>query len=124
MAQGAGDWLRHEPRLTKLASALLALGDITYDEAKTMTAEQVISYYDFDHGIRKAEGGSDMFYNLTPRLREEHREKTRKIDIPEIAKNKRRASKHEAHRLRMAEKEAGLKRAARFEMESSLRNRS
>ena len=68
----------------------------------------MISYYDFDHGIRKAEGGSDMFYNLTPRLREEHREKTRKIDIPEIAKNKRRASKHEAHRLRMAEKEAGV----------------
>ena len=93
---------------TKLASALLALRDVPYGHAKLMTAEELIAHYEFDHKIRKAEGGVDEFWNITPRLKAEHREKTHKIDIPEIAKNKRRASKHQDHMARMAEKEAGV----------------
>ena len=92
---------------TKLASALLQLGDVEYEHAKLMHEKQIISLYQFDHGIRKAEDGTDHFSNLTPRLIAAHREKTRR-DIPEIWHNKRARSLQEAHKLRMADKEAGM----------------
>ena len=92
---------------TKYASALLALGDIPYEHAKLMSEEQICSLYELDHNIRKAEGGTDDFWNLRPRLIAAHREKTRR-DIPEIWHNKRARNLQEAHKLRMADKEAGM----------------
>ena len=68
-----------------------------YDHAKQMTADQMISLYSLDHDVvRKAEGGSDHFSNLVPRLRSEHKAKTLR-DIIEIAKNKRIKRKHGRH---------------------------
>jgi hypothetical protein len=87
---------------TQLASALLALGHVPYNDAKQMSAQQVISLYHFDHfPIPRAEGGPDEHYNLVPRLIAAHREKTARIDVPQIAKNKRIAAKHLAHLERL-----------------------
>jgi hypothetical protein len=54
---------------TKLAAALLTLGDITHEHAKLLTARQIISLYQFDHyPRRKADGGPDAPWNIrTPR---------------------------------------------------------
>lgn len=85
---------------TKLAAALLQMlrpdedgklvPVIPYADAKLMTADQIISLFHFDHyPIRKADGGADEPWNLTPRPITEHREKTAKKDKPELAKSAR-----------------------------------
>ena len=93
---------------TKLASALLMLTGpdgrdiIPYADSKRMSADQIISLFAFDHWpIRKADGGTDHPSNLTPRLIAAHREKTAKVDVPEMAKSKRIRRKEEAHSARM-----------------------
>jgi hypothetical protein len=101
---------RKKPNRTEqLASALLARGEIPYDDAKLMTADQLISLYEWHHNDRVAEGGSSHFSNLEPMLRAEHRERTRKIDVPGIAKNKQITAAHEAFRRRMLAKEPSAK---------------
>jgi hypothetical protein len=86
---------RKQPSLsTKLASALLALGDIPYDDAKAMTAAQIISLYQFDHGILHETGhpDRDRYWNLTPMLIQRHREKTLN-DLRIISKGRRLRAK-------------------------------
>jgi hypothetical protein len=80
---------------TKLASALLALGHVPYDDAKQMTEDQIISLYHFDHGILHAVEPVDDYWNLTPRLISEHREKSRK-DTSTVAKVKRISAREDA----------------------------
>lgn len=86
---------------TKLASALLTMMRpdpetgklrriISHEEAKTLTAKQIIARFQFDHyPIRKADGGPDEPWNIEPRPTAEHRKKTDEIDVPQIAKQKR-----------------------------------
>ena len=74
---------KHTSWKTKYASALLALGHIPYDDAKLMTEDQIISLYQLDH----------KYWNLTPMLIKEHREKTKR-DVKVIAKGKRLREKH------------------------------
>ena len=106
----------------RLASTLLALGhalqalalmrgfvaeDISYEEAKSkkLTSRQIIARYEWDHyPVRKADGGPDEPWNLVPRLIAAHRDKTARIDLPEIAKGKRIRAKWQHHQQRMAEK--------------------
>lgn len=92
---------RKRPTLTeKLASALCqmvrfdeagrAVPVISHEEAKRLSPCQIIGRFDFDHAVvPHAEGGGNDPWNLVPRLRAEHREKTAKVDVPRIAKNKR-----------------------------------
>lgn len=82
---------RRQPSLeTKLAAALLTLGDVPYEHAKQMSARQICSLYHFDHyPIRKADGGKDEPWNLQPLLISAHREKTATKDKPELAKQAR-----------------------------------
>ncbi len=103
---------------TKLAAALLALEDyqidpatgkthrmplIPYEDAKRMSADFICSLWHFDHHpIRKADGGTDHPSNLTPRLIAEHRAKTAKVDVPEMAKSKRIRRKEMTHKLQMS----------------------
>lgn len=70
--------------------ALLALGDVPYDDAKKMTEDQIISLYHRDHNILHETGhpDRDKFWNLVPRLIREHRNKT-KQDAKIIAKSRR-----------------------------------
>lgn len=64
------------------------------------SAAGVGSRFDWHHEVPHAEGGSDEWPNLTPRLREEHREQTRQ-DIARIAKNKRIRRRWQAHKEAM-----------------------
>ena len=108
---------------TKLASALLELDRyqngvlcIPYEHTKAMSAEQICSLWAFDHWpIRKADGGSDHPSNLMPRLIAAHREKTAKIDVPEMAKSKRIRRKEAVHAAHMStDSFADLDRAMGF----------
>lgn len=92
---------------TKLASALLSLGHIPYEHAKMMTAAQIISLYQFDHGILHVNNGPDEFWNLTPRLIAMHRDKTTTTDIPAAAKSRRIDKANARHAARMAAKITG-----------------
>lgn len=84
---------------TKLAAALLHIGDIGYEDSKLMTAKQICSLYEWDHfPIRHENGGPDEPWNLQPRLIKAHREKTAKIDIPGSAKSKRIHNQELVHR--------------------------
>jgi hypothetical protein len=95
---------RKKPNLTTcLASALAELqwrrGDgFAWGDLKQMTAEQLCSLYQWDHSVYAAWGGGEHFTNLTPRLTHAHKIKTRKVDIPTIAKAKRIAGR-QAERL-------------------------
>ncbi len=74
---------------TKLAAALLELGHVPYEHAKLMTQDQLVSLYQFDHNILHAtEPNNNNFWNLTPRLIQPHREKS-KLDTSKVAKTKR-----------------------------------
>lgn len=90
---------------TKLAAALLALGDIPYQESKRLSSRQICSLYQFDHfPIRHADGGPDEPWNLIPRLIKAHREKTAKIDVPQIAKSRRLRDKEAEFRRKLLAK--------------------
>ena len=101
-------------RTTQLASALLALGDIPHEHAAQMTAEQIISLYQFDHyPIRKSDGGPDEPWNMRPMLIAAHREKTAKIDQPAMTKDRAIGDAEVLHMLRMMAKAAGEPRPER-----------
>jgi hypothetical protein len=73
---------------TKLASALIEIGAIPHEHAKLMTEDQVLSLFQFDHGILHAIDPIDEFWNLTPRFIAPHRIKSHR-DTAIVAKVKR-----------------------------------
>lgn len=93
---------RKEPTLkAKLAATLRELLKIPYDEARLLTADQIISRIEFHHIHYHAQDGVDEHWNLDPLPKAEHRARTAKIDIPQIAKTKRLARAHEEFRTRL-----------------------
>lgn len=74
---------------------------LTYAEARLLTADQMLSLFEYDHDTLHALDGSDEFWNFTPRLRMEHRQKSRR-DTAIAAKTKRVAAAHAAHVETMA----------------------
>lgn len=94
---------------TKLASALLALGHIPYDDAKLMTARQVCSLYAFDHNILHAIEANNAFWNLTPRLIVAHRQKSKR-DTGIVAKAKALTKDQEDFRRKALARPCGQKR--------------
>lgn len=94
---------------TKLASALLALGHIPYDDAKAMGEDNLISLYQFDHGILHGVQPNDEFWNLTPTLIRPHREKSRR-DTGIVAKVKALSDDHIEFRRKVLARPAGQKR--------------
>jgi hypothetical protein len=92
---------RKQPKLSeKLAATLLMLSRvdehdelvpvIPREEAKRMTAAEIIGRFEFDHGIYVATpfNGDNHPTNLTPRIKAAHREKTKR-DLKNIAKVRR-----------------------------------
>jgi hypothetical protein len=75
---------------TLAAAALLALGKIPYEHAKMMGETNFLSLWVRDHNILHSSEHPDRdeFWNLTPMLLAEHREKTKR-DIKIIAKSRR-----------------------------------
>jgi hypothetical protein len=70
----------------------------------------VLGLFHFHHITFHANRGSDFWWNLHPMLIATHRERTRKIDVPAIAKGKRLAREHEDFRRRLLAKDAGIAR--------------
>lgn len=108
---------------TKLAAALCQLvrptGDparpferiIPHDEAKGMSAKQIIRKFRPDHyPKRHADGGPDKHWNLTWLPKADHDAKTYTKDIPEVAKQDRLAPQQAEFRKRLLAK-AGQGRA-------------
>lgn len=121
---------KHISLRTKLAAALCHMlrpddnGQlvlvIPYEQAKRMTEDEVLAVFDFDHWpVPKAMGGEDAHYNLTPRPRSEHREKTAKMDIPAIAKGRRITKAQEDFRKLALERPCGQKRSPRGTLKSA-----
>jgi hypothetical protein len=103
------------PLKTKLASALLTIrrpnenGElvpvISFEEAQKLTAEQIISRFEFNHyPVPHAFDGPAEPWNLDPTPKAEHREITAKIDVPRIAKAKRVGKAEEEFRRRLLAK--------------------
>jgi hypothetical protein len=93
---------------TKLAAAICCLLKIPHEHAEAMHEEHVLSLVDWDHyPIPKAHGGPDAHFNLVPRPKLEHRLKTAKIDVPQIAKTKRIEADNIRHQAIIAAK-AGI----------------
>lgn len=94
------------PWKTKYAAALLALGHVPYEHAKLMHEDQIISLYQIDHGMLHAFDGPDAFWNLTPKLVREHREKSKR-DKSITAKADRINDAQRAHMQRQSAKLTG-----------------
>ena len=89
----------------KLAAALLQLNPDIREWAKTQTPEAIISTFHCDHyPVPHAEGGTNHPTNLEMRLIPDHHEKTRKVDVPAIARSKRLTKAHEAFQARILAK--------------------
>jgi|SRR5215831_18395452 len=96
---------KHLTRTTQLASTLLKLGLVPYDDAKRMHEEQIISLYEWHHVRPHAYKDTnlshldipdvDHFSNYEPLPIKEHREQT-KSDVKLIAKSKRLRARMEA----------------------------
>jgi hypothetical protein len=89
LKRGNGEWLIPEPLRSK------------------GSARDIVQAVEWHHENYYAEGGDTSPQMLTPLAPEDHRERTSKIDIPRIAKNKRIAKKCSEHADRMAMKAAG-----------------
>lgn len=109
---------KHISIKTKLAAALCQMlrpdeaGNlvpiIPHDEARKMTAEQVISRFEWNHHpIPHAFGGPSEHWNLDPEPKEHHRKITAEVDIPRIAKAKRISKSQEQFRQRILAKGSG-----------------
>jgi len=81
---------KHISARKRAAIFALALGDVPYADAKKMTEDQILSLYHLDHNMlyENKHPDRDEYWNYTPRLIREHREKT-KHDAAIIAKGRR-----------------------------------
>lgn len=87
---------------TKLASALLIVGQIPHDHAKLMTAKQVLSLFQWHHyPIPKDNDGPDVHWNIQPEFIKPHREYEATTGTPQRAKADRLAAgrKPSAHKI-------------------------
>ena len=100
---------KHIPLREQLAAALsMLLPAPLRDELREQKApaRTVIALFSPDHNILFALGGPDKWWNLTPMLREPHKEKSRR-DTSIVAKVKRVAPEHEDFRRRMLKPDKG-----------------
>lgn len=106
----------HVSGKVKLAAALLTmqrlrmvvLGEFDaerefYEHSKLMTADQIISLFQFDHHPKRhVDDGPVAPWNLAPLLIKRHRTKTAKVDQPGMAKERRIEAKWREHNRAVA----------------------
>lgn len=88
----------------KLAAALALLAGVPFEHRKLMTADQIISLFQFDHDPHPHAApfhGPSVHWNCTPRLIADHREKTAKKDVPMISRVRRVSAENEEFRRRI-----------------------
>jgi hypothetical protein len=101
LKKGTGEWLIPEP-LRSEGSAI-----------------EICAHVEWDHARHAALGGTCDPRNLTPRTKEDHAEKTNKIDKPAIAKCKRIEQKEREFRDRILAKEEGEAKELIFKLRNS-----
>lgn len=107
---------RKQPTLKeKLAATLLMLSRVDeHDElvpviprkdALKMTTAQILARFEFDHGVYVAWHGGNHPTNLTPRLKEAHREKTKRDrkNIDKVRRGLKKRNQADADRQRLGE---------------------
>lgn len=97
---------RKEPTLkAKLAAVIRQLLGIPFEHARLMTDDQMISLVQFNHilyhGQNKDEPWVDDHWNMEALTIMAHRERTAKVDVPQIAKTRRISAAHEEFRQRL-----------------------
>jgi hypothetical protein len=98
------------PYPERLAAALACLLPQEHRDdlrQRMVDSAAVLGLFHFHHITFHANRGSDFWWNLHPMLNASHRERTRTVDIPAIAKGKRLTFKHEEFRRRILAKEPG-----------------
>jgi hypothetical protein len=81
----------HIPLKSKLAAALACLlpsMERNYYREHNTPADEILKLFEFDHIVLHSHGGSDLWWNLDPKSKSSHREKSRR-DIAIVAKVKR-----------------------------------
>jgi hypothetical protein len=94
---------KHIPLKQRLAAALsMLLPQPRRDFCRELkfSADFICSLFEFDHNILHTHGGSDDWWNLTPMLHDEHREKSRR-DTAIVAKVKRLSGKRKRPRKKL-----------------------
>lgn len=86
---------------TKLAAALRELAKIPRDHAEQMTEDQILSLFQWHHIVYHVDSANDAHYNLDPMLIRSHRERTAKIDKPQISKTTRISAAQAEFRQRL-----------------------
>jgi hypothetical protein len=103
----------HISLTTKLAAAICVILEIPHEHQQMMTDDQVLSLVQWDHyPIRRDDGLAlgmsvaevDRFSNLFPKSIIGHREKTAKVDAPQMAKSRHIREAQAGHRAVMAQK--------------------
>jgi len=93
---------RKEPTLrAKLAAAIRELFKIPHEHAKLMTEDQILSLVEWHHIVYHTDTADDSHHNLEPMLIKAHKERTAKIDVPQIAKTRRISKQHEEFQRRL-----------------------
>ncbi len=93
---------RHIPLKTKLAAALACLlpqADRDYYRRHNATADEILKLFEWDHVSLHCFGGSDLWWNLDPKSKAQHREKSRRD--ASIAAKVKRLSARERARVRL-----------------------
>lgn len=88
----------------ELACCIADLLEVPYEHRKLLTAQDIRSLVEFDHNIHNAIDGSHQHWNLTMRTILDHRQKTHKIDRPQIRKTDRITAEQKAFQARMLAK--------------------
>ena len=101
------------PTATQIAAAVLSVVReidgklvpiIPREIAVNLSAGEILAMVDWHHIVPHAIGGSDHPSNIEPILRPEHKARTAKIDVPQIAKTKRIAKAEQDFRVRLSAK--------------------
>jgi hypothetical protein len=98
---------------------------VPYEHSKLMTADQIISLFQFDHyPIRHADGGPDEPWNISPTLIKAHRKKTAERDQPGLAKERRIDRKWDAFNRAVAKGRKPPRRKSKWPKRKFERRRS
>lgn len=100
MARRKRDYIPYSERLAAALACLLPQAERDQWRAAKMDASCILDLFTFDHIHLHALEGADAWWNLDPKLRAPHREKSRK-DTGIVAKTKRLSAEHEDFRKRV-----------------------
>lgn len=100
MARRKRDYIPYSERLAAALACLLHPEDRNVYRAGMVNADHIIGLFTFDHIHLHALDGADAWWNLDPKLRGPHREKSRK-DTGIVAKVRRLSAEHDDFRKRV-----------------------